>query len=176
MKLKFKLLLGAVLLLAAGIYYYVTIPAFNIHSNGFWLFIVSLVVILGGLLSIRKLREGYAVKDIKILKAALILAGTLIVIYVVGSVLSSPIINSRKYHDLMKVEDGTFTEDIEEVDYNEIPLLDKRGDRFILIRHIRDLVRSNTEQDAILAEIRGIPSEHLLHIPVIVQEIDRPFQ
>ncbi len=125
MKLKFKLLLGAVLLLAAGIYYYVTIPAFNIHSNGFWLFIVSLVVILGGLLSIRKLREGYAVKDIKILKAALILAGTLIVIYVVGSVLSSPIINSRKYHDLMKVEDGTFTEDIEEVDYNEIPLLDK---------------------------------------------------
>lgn len=125
MKLKFKLLLGAVLLLAAGIYYYVTIPAFNIHSNGFWLFIVSLVVILGGLLSIRKLREGYAVKDIKILKAALILAGTLIIIYVVGSVLSSPIINSRKYHDLMKVEDGTFTEDIEEVDYNEIPLLDK---------------------------------------------------
>ena len=125
MKLKLKLLLGVVVLLAAGVYYYVTIPAFNIHSNGFWLFVVSLVVVLGGLLSIRKLRDGYAVKDIKILKVALILAGALVIIYIIGSVLSSPIINSRKYHNLMTVEDGTFTDDIAEVDYKEIPLLDK---------------------------------------------------
>ena len=125
MKLKFRLLIGALLLLAAGVYYYVTIPAFNIHSNGFWLFIVSLVAVLGGLLSARRLREGDEVRDIAVLKGALILAGALAVIYVIGSVLSSPIINSRKYHELMTVEDGTFTEDIAEVDYNEIPLLDK---------------------------------------------------
>ena len=125
MKLKLKLLLGALLLLAAGVYYYVTIPAFNIHSNGFWLFVISLVVILGCASSVRKLRDGYAVKEIRLLKLTLILAGVLAVIYVMGSVLSSPIINSRKYHELMTVEDGTFTEDIAEVDYNEIPLLDK---------------------------------------------------
>ena len=77
MKLKFKLLLGALLLLAAGVYYYVTIPAFNIHSNGFWLFVISLVVILGCASSVRKLRDGYAVKEIRLLKLTLILAGVL---------------------------------------------------------------------------------------------------
>ena len=52
----------------------------------------------------------------------------------------SSLINSRKYHDLMKVEDGTFTEDIEEVDYNEIPLLDKRNDRLISVCLILDII------------------------------------
>ena len=46
MKLKIKLLLSLLAIAAAGIYYYVTIPAVNIHSSGFWLFIISLVVIL----------------------------------------------------------------------------------------------------------------------------------
>ncbi len=52
MKMKIKLLLIIILLAAASMYYYVTIPAVNIHSSGFWMFIISLVIVLTLLLSI----------------------------------------------------------------------------------------------------------------------------
>ena len=42
-KKKGKMLLILAILLVLGIYYYVTIPAINIHASGFW---VSLIVIL----------------------------------------------------------------------------------------------------------------------------------
>ena len=32
-------------LAAAGIYYYVTLPAVNIHSEGFWVFAMSLIIL-----------------------------------------------------------------------------------------------------------------------------------
>ena len=57
MKKVFWKLLAAVLGLgAAFLYYYVTIPAFNIHSTGTWTFLAAGWVVLLGLLSFKKLR------------------------------------------------------------------------------------------------------------------------
>lgn len=140
MKLKFKLLLTLAAVIAAAVYYYVTIPAINIHSSGFWLFIVSLVLVLAVLLSLKKLKEGQPVREIRVLKGGFVIAGILVVIYVAGSVLSSPIINAKKYHELLPVAEGTFTEDIEEVDYNEIPLLDKSSAALLGNRKMGSLV------------------------------------
>ena len=64
-KLKIKLLLSFLIAAAACVYYYVTIPAVGIHSSGFWLFIISLVVVRTRLLSARSMRDGYAVWDIR---------------------------------------------------------------------------------------------------------------
>ena len=47
------------------------------------------------------------------------------VIYLIGSLLSSPIVNAKKYQKLMKVEEGEFAEDVEELSFDKIPLLDK---------------------------------------------------
>ena len=44
-KIGFKVIGVLVALLLAGIYYYVTIPAINIHSADFWFFLMMLVVI-----------------------------------------------------------------------------------------------------------------------------------
>ena len=41
--------------------------------------------------------------------------------------LSSPIFNAAKYQKLLTIEQGTFTQDIKQVDYNTIPLLDKNS-------------------------------------------------
>ena len=49
----------------------------------------------------------------------------LVVIYFVGNILSSPIINASKYQKLLTVETRNFTDDIKEVSYDKIPLLDK---------------------------------------------------
>ena len=45
MKKSRKLFLGIALVLAAGIYYYVALPAINIHSSDVWFFILALLVL-----------------------------------------------------------------------------------------------------------------------------------
>ena len=47
------------------------------------------------------------------------------IIYLAGALLSSPIVNAKKYQQLMTVEEGEFTEDIEELPYEKIPILDR---------------------------------------------------
>lgn len=105
MKLKFKLLFTFLALLAAGVYYYVTIPAVNIHSGGFWLFIISLVVVLTLLCSARGIRDGLPASDIRPLKIGAVVVVLLFVIYGAGSLLSSPIVNAAKYHQLLAVQE-----------------------------------------------------------------------
>lgn len=125
-------------LLAAFVYYYVTIPAFNIHSVGTWWFIIGAVAIIGFAIEGRKLiqehRSGVEfIKEEKKLKISISIAGKitlgvlamLLVILAIGALLSSPIINAKKYQQLMTVENRDFTQDITEVDYNTIPILDK---------------------------------------------------
>ncbi len=125
------------LLLAAFIYYYVTLPAFNIHSIGTWMFLMAGIAVLTVLAIFQKTlkthkkiewEKGKVKVDIKISGIAKIGFGIvviLIIILAIGSILSSPIVNAKKYQKLMKVEERNFTEDISQVDYNTIPILDK---------------------------------------------------
>ena len=137
MKLKIKLLCSVLAVLGACVYYYVTIPAVNIHSSGFWLFVISLVIVLTLMVSARGIRDGIPAGDIRPLKIGFLIAAVLLVIYGAGSVLSSPIVNAAKYHGLLTVQEGTFTEDIAEVNYNEIPLLDKNSAMLLGNRKMR---------------------------------------
>lgn len=140
MKLRFKLLLALLAAIAAAVYYYVTIPAINIHSSGFWMFIISLVVVVTLLCSIKSIKNGTSVKESKTLKIGFVIASLLLIIYVAGSILSSPIVNANKYHNLLTIQEGTFTEDIAEVDYNEIPLLDKSSATLLGNRKMGSLI------------------------------------
>lgn len=130
--------LTVIALIAAFLYYYVTIPAFNIHSVGTWWFIIGAVVIIGLFIEGRKLVEEHRngvefIKEGKRLKISFSIAGkialgvlaVLLIILAIGALLSSPIINAKKYQQLMTVENRDFTQDISEVDYNTIPILDK---------------------------------------------------
>ncbi len=138
MKKAFKnVLIVIFLLIAAGIYYYVTIPAFNIHSIGTWWFLIGGVVAISILPSVHqtiKVRRKIEIKKGSInldfhaaffTKIGLGLAFLLLLILGIGALLSSPIINAKKYQGLMRVEERDFTQDISQVDYNTIPILDK---------------------------------------------------
>ena len=123
---KWKLLLVLAVLLAAGIYYYVALPAINLHSSGFWIFFIVLgLLILAAYASRRQLRTVSEIRESRFMKAGLVAVGAVVLVYVVGSILSSPIVNARKYSKLLTVEERSFTEDIQPVDYSQIPLLDK---------------------------------------------------
>lgn len=130
-----NILIALVALIFAGAYYYVSLPALNVHSSGCWFFVMSLIIILMFVYAIRKRKDviqprqqGTFWIQFNIgLKVMGILLGVIVVVYFVGSILSSPIINAKKYQALLNVEERNFTEDIHEVDYTTIPILDKES-------------------------------------------------
>lgn len=121
-----KIAAGLGILLLAFVYYYITLPAINIHESGFWFFLGTVVVLLLVIYAIRKkLRSPQEIKSSKVMKAGMLLILAIIVVYGVGTLLSSPIINAKKYQQLVAPEERDFTEDIKEISYDQIPLLDK---------------------------------------------------
>ena len=133
-KKKGKMLLILAILLVLGIYYYVTIPAINIHASGFWVSLIVILVLLlilcmGRNLRVRSFDDLHNIREeIKESKLTRLLAGLIVVVVVVylgGSILSSPIVNAKKYQKLLEPETSNFAEDIDQVNYNQIPLLDK---------------------------------------------------
>lgn len=121
-----KIAAGLGILLLAFVYYYITLPAINIHESGFWFFLGTVVVLLLVIYAIRKkLRSPQEIKSSKFMKAGMFLILAIIVVYGVGTLLSSPIINAKKYQQLVAPEERDFTEDIKEISYDQIPLLDK---------------------------------------------------
>lgn len=137
-KLLRNLIVAVLAIIVLGIYYYVTIPAVNIHSTGTW-GVIFLLIILLLLLSLVKYFRKNAAVDVEgadrlrfriretgivfqTLGIVLILLG---IFYVVGYLLSSPFFNAAKYQSLLTIEERAFTDDIKEVDYQTIPLLDK---------------------------------------------------
>lgn len=129
------LILAGILVLA--VYYYITIPAINIHSLGTWGAMLLFLVALLAVSLLRTLKKGKASTvegvnfrlDLRETSLFFKITGVCILalclIYVVGSLLSSPFFNAAKYQKLLSIEERIFTDDIKEVDYKTIPLLDK---------------------------------------------------
>ncbi len=155
MKLKHKILFIVAALLAVGAYYYVTLPAISIHSTGFWGLIIFLLACIPAYYTMRKkltVEEIRTSKPMKI-QVGIVVAG--ILVFLVGSVLSSPIVNAGQYQQLLPVADGEFTEDIQELSYDQIPILDKDSAELLGNRtmgSIADMV-SQFEVDSIYSQI-----------------------
>ena len=115
--------------IAAGVYYYVTLPAINIHSSGFWFFIIGALAVVAGVVALSKAAKSPAgVLELGQSKLLRVLLGAIVVsvaAYLIGSLLSSPIINAKKYQQLMNVEQGDFATEIEPADFSNVPLLDR---------------------------------------------------
>ena len=126
MKKKGTILGVVIFLILAGIYYYLALPAFNIHSADVWYFILVLVAVVGIIYALKRgISRRKEISDSKFLKVIIGLFIVLLLVYLIGSFLSSPVINAKKYQQLLKVEDGEFTQDIEELSFDQIPLLDR---------------------------------------------------
>ena len=157
MKKSKNIVLVALLVLLVGfIYYYIALPPINIHAQGFWYFIISVLAIVTAICLITT-----AIKNVKLhgrkqsfndlainasdfkSRRVLISFGitiSAIVIFIIGSILSSPIVNASKYQKLINIETRDFLTDIEEISYNEIPLLDKDSARLLGSRKMGSMV------------------------------------
>ncbi len=143
---KFIAISALVIAAVAFIYYYAALPPINIHAPGFWKFIIFLCVVgvvLSALFNIKGTKPKYKrVRGVDketfefeyktpagrgILKASIIITFIVVGIFLIGSILSSEIVNASKYHNLLTVENREFSEDIKEVSYDQIPILDKQS-------------------------------------------------
>lgn len=144
------ILVGIVLL---GVYYYVTIPAINIHSSGTWGAILFLIIVLLAVCLFKQLKKNQqaTVEEIKnfrfslketgfLFKVLAIILLALVLVYVVGALLSSPFFNAAKYQQLLSVQEREFTADIKQVDYKTIPLLDRDSASLLSNRKMGSMV------------------------------------
>lgn len=154
-RLKLKVIaVLAVVLLAAG-YYYAALPALNLHSSDLWMFLFMLVLAVAGAYILKKRPTRYELKKLKGFKVIEVILLLLVGVYVIGSLLSSPIVNAKKYQKLLKVQDGEFTKDIEELSFDQIPLLDRDSAQILGNRKMGSMVDmvSQFEVDDLYSQI-----------------------
>ena len=117
-------------LVLAFFLYYATLPALNLHNPGFYMYlfmvfmiyIISSVLMLGdGRRTITRLRD--LPRNMLIILS--VVAGVFALI-ILTNIVCSPLFNSKSWASRITIkEDTSFTDDILEVDFNKVPLLDK---------------------------------------------------
>ena len=122
--------------------YYITHPALDIHNFGLYAFIVPVLIIfiicnaifrVG--LTLEELSTGRKIVQNRNLMKLFLIIPIYIIIMIILVIINSPVFNSKKYYERITVDTShEFYEDIEEVDFNKLPLLDrdsseKLGDR-----------------------------------------------
>ncbi len=153
--IKTKLLIALAVIIVLGVYYYVMLPAINIHSSETWVFLIILGIAAAAAFVRKKRLNRYNIGESKGFKVILGIIGLIVVVYLAGALLSSPIINAKKYQQLMSVETGEFTKDIEELSFDQIPLLDKDSAELLGDRKMGSMVDmvSQFEVDSLYSQI-----------------------
>lgn len=154
-KTKMKLVVVIGLIVIAAAYYYAALPALNIHSTDFWMFLFVLII-AAALIYVRKKRLN--VNELKQSKGVKAFAGVLILVaavYLGGTLLSSPIVNAKKYQKLLAVNEGVFAQDVEELSFEQIPLLDRDSAAILGNREMGSMVNmvSQFEVDELYSQI-----------------------
>ena len=144
MKNILKVAIGVAAIIAAAVYYYVTIPAINIHASGFWFFLIGALAGVTAFIALYKMFktkvEIVELGQSKLIRTMLGCIVVAVAVFMLGTLLSSEIINARKYQQLMTVEDGDFVTEIEPADFSSVPLLDKDSARLLGNRKMGTMV------------------------------------
>lgn len=141
-----------VTLIIGFIIYYFTLPALNFNNISFYIFISSLFIIYMFLdiLSQKKIeifRKGRKIINNDIPKSFAITMTIIISMFVIIGIVNficSPVFNAKSYQKRIQItENGNFKEDIPNVDFTKLPLLDRDssevlGDR--VMGQVSDLV------------------------------------
>lgn len=115
-------------LIITGIRYYISHPPINPKSQQFWFFLITTAIIYAVILFIlcvfgrRTENVKFAVKHS--FKTSGIVVAVCVVALIIGFIISSTFFNAKRYASLIDINDGNFTEDIEDINFDEIPMLD----------------------------------------------------
>jgi len=120
----------ATLLVGLG-YFYLQLPAINLQDPAFYGFFFSMAavyfvlrLVFGGA-ELKQAPPQQIFKEVK--RVALIPAIcclVLVCIFLVGSLVSSPILRARSFAQILTVQHSDFAEDVREIGFDQIPMLD----------------------------------------------------
>jgi len=108
--------------LFAWLTYYLALPAMNLASPGFWWYLISIAVVFAICSSVADFIEDESFIQTGI---SWIVSGVLFLILIVGVIIGSPMFNSTAYLVRLDVENTTFEQEFEQVDWNTVPQIDK---------------------------------------------------
>lgn len=114
------------MIILLGIIYYTTLPAITTMSTQMWYIIIAIVLVFMGL----SCYLDYSRKGLIGLrsKISMVAAAAIILFFLGGMLLSSPILSASKYAGLMDIENKEFVKDIKEVDnISDIALMDSES-------------------------------------------------
>lgn len=126
------------------LYFYVYLPAINIHSQDFYGFIMLLcivytgcMILLGGFKS-RSVKEfiTYSWRQVKL---PFIVFVAIVIVTAVGSLFGLVIFRASAYASLMPISTGDFTEDVAEISMDQIPMLDEASANTLANRKLGEL-------------------------------------
>lgn len=114
------------MIILLGIVYYTTLPAITTMSTQMWYIIIAIVLVFMGLSCyLDYSRKGLIGIRSKI---SMVAAAALILFFLGGMLLSSPILSASKYAGRMDIENEEFVKDIKEVDnISDIALMDSES-------------------------------------------------
>ena len=120
----------AVTLLVGAVYYYVELPALNLHSGTLYVFVILLCAVYCGMAVLTSGFQGSGAKGYfgfvkKQCKIPLILTLALLVTAIVGSIVGWKLLRADSYRDLLTVESGDFASEVQEISFDQIPMLDR---------------------------------------------------
>lgn len=117
---------------AAFVFFYVSLPALNFSSPDFYTFIVLMCVLymVLALLSTGTIKQANGIKEyiriiVKQCKIPAIIIVAVVLVGVIGGALSWEVIRANDYKNLISVQNGNFTEEVDEISFDKIPMLDK---------------------------------------------------
>ncbi len=138
-KLKKPLISAALLLIVGGISYYTTLPALNVHSTGFWTFLLWLLfltlcpfIISDKTKFVKKAsKDGNTYVNLSIKGLSLPVVCILLLpllISLIGGISSATLFRAKSYASLIEVTEARFEEDMPETnDVTNVALMDTKS-------------------------------------------------
>ena len=126
------------------VYYYFRLPALNVHSGDFYVFILLLCAVFFVCEILTSGFHGDTPKSyfIYIRKKAAVpffIVCLCLAVMLVGSVIGFRLIRARDYSSLISVETGDFSAEVAEISFDQIPMLDKASANVLANRKLGEL-------------------------------------
>ncbi len=143
-KLKQNIYSLIVTALVGFIYFYVYLPAINIHSEDFYGFIMLLCIVYTGCMIFLGGFKSRSVRDFisfswRQVKFPFIVFVVIVVVTVAGYLAGLVIFRASAYSSLMPITTGDFTEDVAEISMDQIPMLDEASANTLANRKLGEL-------------------------------------
>ena len=118
-----------VTLVFGAVYFYVVLPPINLKAQEFYVFVILLCAVYAFCAVLTSGFQGTGVKGYfgfvkKQCKIPLFVAVALLVTAIVGSVIGWQVFRAGAYRDLLEVNTGDFSAEVEEISFDQIPMLD----------------------------------------------------